>query len=113
MEKFKKELKDALTTLYPDYEKEIYQIMSRSDAETLSTLFAQYPDLKYNAVLEQYTDKISGCLDDIARSEHAINRKMSRIRYNNNSSWVMSPPEIPKWIEDLDASLITTEEQPG
>ena len=110
MDRYKEELRNALTTLYPKYEKEIYKIMAKSDAESLSALFAQYPELQYNSILELYTGKISGCLEEINKYDRSINAKMCRILYLDKSQWMWSSPIIPEWIIKLDNNLTTREE---
>jgi len=102
---YKDELKTALLITYPEYEKEIFKIMAGNSESALTLFFAQYPDLKYDKVLESYENKIIKFMDKKLRIDGQIYEEIEEIRNLDEDEWTIAHVTIPQWINDLEDKL--------
>jgi len=99
MEKFKTELGASLTKIYPDYEKEIFKTISPGDAKGIEIFMAKYPELKFNGVLENFTNKISGMIANIYTFKCRLEDTHEKIRDRQENGWYLLKFELPEEIK--------------
>jgi hypothetical protein len=104
--KYKEEMGDHLTKLYPDYEKGIFENMNPKDAEQLNMLLVQYPELKFNGVLESYTGSVKSYLNCMYDYDARIEGTLDDIRDIYVNDWFIKfarptiPDDIQKMLQD-------------
>jgi hypothetical protein len=95
LELYKSELQDALTKIYPDYERELFKGMNPSDSEHLSAIMVKYPELKFNGILTEYTNGIKARLNKITELEENVIREKRNLEDINTSGWKFGVTQIP------------------
>lgn len=93
--RYKTELQDALTKLYPEYEKELFKGMSPIDSENLSVIMIKYPELKFNGILTEYTNGIQTKLNSIQESEKNIIYQKRLLEDINSNGWKFGTFTMP------------------
>jgi len=93
---YKTEVESFLTKLYPDYEKEMFKTMSPRDAETLQVFASRYPELKFNGVLQSFTEKLAEILRGIRDAEVNLEHTYEQIRTRDGSGWFLARIPIPE-----------------
>ena len=101
MDEYKDEITDSLTKLYPEYEKEMFKNMNPNDAENISALMIKYPELKFNGVLEKYTNKLSDYITQCNRQEREVNNYLRRIENAETSGWMLIKVDKPSFIQKI------------
>jgi hypothetical protein len=93
---YKTELQDALTKVYPNYEKEIFKEMNPSDSENLSAILVKYPELKFNSVLKDYTDTVKTYLNRINEIQTGIIRDRRMLQDITANNWKLIGTNVPQ-----------------
>lgn len=101
IETYKSEVSNSLTKLYPDYEKEMFKTMNPSDAEHLSVFLAKYPELKFNGVLQSFTNQLTTMLHKINELEEYRSATVGSINNMNNNSWFIFKVAVPAGILNI------------
>lgn len=101
MSNFKSEVQEFLTKLYPDYEKEMFKNMSPGDVEALQVYITKYPELKFNGILQSFTDKLTYMLKDVNESQMNIEDLYETIKIRNSNCWFLLRVEIPEEISAI------------
>jgi len=101
MSEYKDEITDSLTKLYPDYEKEMFKNMNPSDVENISALMIKYPELKFNGVLENYTNKLSKYITECNARERCVNDYLRRIENAETCGWMLIKVAKPAFIQKI------------
>lgn len=101
MNEYKDEITDSLTKLYPEYEKDMFKNMNPSDAENISALMIKYPELKFNGVLERYTNKLANYITECNSTEREINKDLRRIENAETCGWMLIKVEKPAFIQKI------------
>lgn len=101
MDEYKDEITDSLTKLYPEYEKDMFKNMNPSDAENISALMIKYPELKFNGVLEKYTNRLSGYITSCNSKEREINKYLRIIENAETSGWMLIKVSKPSFVQKL------------
>lgn len=99
LEKIKTEFKDYFTKLYPEYEKEIFAKMSPNEAEHLTIYLAKYPELKFNGILESFTNKVYAQMKAIQDTEESIEFVVRKVKDRKESKWLIFNVPVPADIE--------------
>lgn len=101
MNKYKEEVTNSLTKLYPDYEKEIFKNINPNDAEHLSALMVKYPELKFNGVLETYTNKMANFINSIHSKDRNVSHCIRRIEDIETCGWIIGSVDKPSFVSKL------------
>ncbi len=99
MTDYKTEMEDSLTKLYPAYEKEMFKSMTPADAENLSVFLAKYPELKFNGVLESFTDNLTEMLTNVNETKRYLEDTYEDIKIRNENDWFILKVKIPEEIQ--------------
>lgn len=94
--RYKTELQDALTKIYPEYEKELFKEMNPADSENLSAIMIKYPELKFNGVLKEYTEGIKNRLKEISDNENSIIYYRRNLQDLSMNGWRLIGSYIPQ-----------------
>lgn len=101
MEAYKTELQASLTTLYPQYEKDVFKNMKPDDMSNLSAILVKYPELKFNNVLTDYTNGIKGFLATIASIKEKINDNIMWVENLQANGWYIGKLDMPQDIQNI------------
>lgn len=89
-------MQDALTKVYPNYEKEIFKEMNPSDSENLAAIMVKYPELKFNSVLKDYTDTVKTYLNKINDIQMKIIRDRRMLQDATVNNWKLIGTNVPQ-----------------
>lgn len=101
MNSYKEEITDSLTKLYPEYEKDMFKNMNPSDAENISALMVKYPELKFNGVLERYTNKLSEYITLCNKKERENNELLRKLENVETNGWMLASVDRPEFVNKL------------
>jgi len=88
-EEYSEKFSDHVTKLYPDYEKEVFKSISPADANQLQIFMGKYPELKFNGVLTNYTNKLNYYMEKMFEEEKDVERTLHYIRIAMASNWYL------------------------
>lgn len=101
LSRYKEEFKSTLTEMYPQYEKDIFNAMSKNDATQLEMILVKYPELKFDGVLNTYIDGVKSRLNDINSYESYISSTLMEIANINTNGWILKEFKLPSDIQEL------------
>lgn len=98
---YKLEIEKSLIKLYPEYEKEIFKNMAPSDAENLNVFLVKYPELKFNGILQSFTNHLTDMLERINGVKRELENSYEEINIRNNNDWFLWKLKLPENIKKI------------
>lgn len=100
--RYKSELRKMLIEMYPEFEKDMFDKMTKSDSESLEMIMIKYPELKFDGVLMRYIKGLEGRLAEIYKCEKHVLDDIERFNNYNDTGWTIKKMTLPNDIAELE-----------
>lgn len=94
-EKYKQAVTEDVTKLYPEFEKNIFQMISPTDASALEIYLAKYPELKFKGLLKEYLEKLTEKQTAISQREMYLVENLEEIKNRQDNEWYLFKIKLP------------------
>jgi len=94
MDDYIKQVSETMTKLYPEFEKEIFKSVSPNNVKDLRTYLAQYPEIKFNSILETHIKNILNLNSNIYEEKAHLEYCYKRLRDLYNGNWMLRKPKL-------------------